>query len=44
MPTALGYTHLREAGVDSNNDSGGWIDIAEYGSKIIFSLNLVVKF
>lgn len=44
MPTALGYAHLREAGVDSNNDSGGWIDITEYGSKVILSFNLVVKF
>lgn len=44
MPTALGYAYLREAGVGSSEDGGGWVDIAEYGSKKIFSLTLVIEF
>lgn len=44
MPTALGYTYLREAGIESREHGGGRIDIAEDGSKVIFSLTLVMEF
>lgn len=44
MPTVLGYASLREAGVDSSEYGGVWIDSAEYGSKVIFSLTLVIEF